>query len=239
MRYVAPPFLASIRWSITANELGNFTYNISDRNLRYLLHAAATVSGCKLSTLEGYASELMSNRVVIESGLPGRRIGWYVFARLLKPRLIVETGVDRGLGSVVLCEALLMNAREGFDGRYIGTDINQCAGKLMRPEHDAVGHILYGDSLESLKTLSGPIDLFINDSDHSADYEYREYQTVYPKLSSTAMIIGDNSHSSNSLMRFSEETGRKFLFFKEEPDNHWYPGAGIGISVTSLSNNHQ
>jgi hypothetical protein len=23
---------------------------------------------------------------------------------------------------------------------------------------------------------------------------------------------------------------RNFLFFKEEPEEHWYPGAGIGIA---------
>jgi hypothetical protein len=27
-----------------------------------------------------------------------------------------------------------------------------------------------------------------------------------------------------------EENGRRFLFFKEEPAQHWYPGAGIGFS---------
>jgi hypothetical protein len=31
------------------------------------------------------------------------------------------------------------------------------------------------------------------------------------------------------LAKYSNEQGRKFLFFKEEPLNHWYPGAGIDI----------
>jgi hypothetical protein len=26
------------------------------------------------------------------------------------------------------------------------------------------------------------------------------------------------------------KTGRNFVFFKEQPKAHWYPGAGIGIS---------
>lgn len=74
------------------------------------------------------------------------------------------------------------------------------------------------------------MDLFINDSDHSSDYEYKEYQVIRDKLSSNAVILGDNSHVTESLSRFSHESGRQFLFFKEIPANHWYPGAGIGIS---------
>src|SRR6266446_10867828 len=74
------------------------------------------------------------------------------------------------------------------------------------------------------------IDLFINDSDHSAEYEYKEYLTVADKLTPSAVILGDNSHVSDSLRRFSEMRHRRFLFFQEKPKEHWYPGAGIGIS---------
>jgi hypothetical protein len=78
--------------------------------------------------------------------------------------------------------------------------------------------------------MSGPVDLFINDSDHSADYEYREYQVIAPKLSANAVILGDNAHTNDKLARYSEETGRSYLFFKEDPAEHWYPGGGIGFS---------
>jgi hypothetical protein len=142
----------------------------------------------------------------------------------------VETGVDKGLGSVMICAALLRNDKEGYPGTYIGTDINPEAGWLLRPPYSAVGRLAYGDSIETLKRLEKPIDLFINDSDHSAEYEYREYQTIADGLSPAAVILGDNSHATDSLCRFSLEKGRQFLFFREEPQAHWYPGGGIGIS---------
>ena len=53
---------------------------------------------------------------------------------------------------------------------YIGTDINPNAGYLFDEIYSENGKILYGDSIESLK-LNAEIDLFINDSDHSAEYE--------------------------------------------------------------------
>jgi predicted O-methyltransferase YrrM len=159
----------------------------------------------------------------------GRRMGWYAFVRILKPKVIIETGVDKGHGSVVLCAALIRNEGEGFPGQYYGTDINPRAGYLLTDPYSRVGKILYGDSLQSLNKIA-EIDVFINDSDHSAEYERREYEAILPKLRPGGIILGDNSHATSILAKFSEEHGRQFLFFREQPEDHWYPGAGIGIS---------
>ncbi|MBK9338162.1 MAG: class I SAM-dependent methyltransferase [Lewinellaceae bacterium] len=163
----------------------------------------------------------------------GRRLGWYVFARIMKPKLVVETGVDKGHGAVLLCSALLRNRAEGFEGQYYGTDINPKAGYLLDGIYKEVGAILYGDSIESLSNLKTPIDLFINDSDHSMDYEYQEYLTIRNHLHAQSIILSDNAEACPALLNFSLETGRQFLFFREEPKNHWYPGGGIGISFSS------
>jgi hypothetical protein len=125
---------------------------------------------------------------------------------------------------------LLRNRQEGFDGQYYGADINRSAGWLLGPPYKDVGTILCGDAIQSLKVFSQPIDLFINDSDHSADYEYQEYRTIMGKLAPGSVILGDNSHCTDKLSMFSHETNRDFIFFREDPLNHWYPGGGIGIS---------
>ncbi len=49
-------------------------------------------------------------------------------------------------------------------------------------------------------------------------------------MNQKGIILGDNSHITDKLSKFSAKYNRKFIFFKEEPENHWYPGAGIGIS---------
>ena len=160
----------------------------------------------------------------------GRRIGWYALVRALKPQIVVETGVDKGLGSCVLAAALLRNRSEGHQGHYFGTDINPEAGWLFQDMYRNAGEILYGDSIKSIEQLQGPIDLFINDSDHSAEYEEREYECIATKLSDSAIILGDNAHATDKLYQFALATGRRFLFFSEKPANHWYPGAGIGAA---------
>ena len=74
------------------------------------------------------------------------------------------------------------------------------------------------------------MDVFINDSDHSGNYEYQKYLTIKNKISTKAIILGDNSHATDKLLKFSIENERNFILFREEPKDHWYPGAGIGIS---------
>jgi hypothetical protein len=93
---------------------------------------------------------------------------------------------------------------------------------------------MYGDSIDSLKRL-GEIDLFINDSDHSAEYERLEYETIADRLSKKAIVIGDNAHVTPVLMEWAEEKGWDYLFWKEEPNDHWYPGGGIGFAFRDRS----
>jgi hypothetical protein len=112
----------------------------------------------------------------------------------------------------------------------MGTDINPNAGYLLAGPYGEAGHVLVGDFLKSLNAIDCDIDLFINDSDHSSGYENGEYQAIASKLADTASIGGDNAPVADSLLRFSRETGREFLFWKEQPAGHWYPGGGIGIS---------
>jgi hypothetical protein len=236
-RHVAPEIA---RWAHDSRENDNFTYDLTDQNLRYLASLVSAVTKKPIAEIEFFLREPQSDLTDLPAqaaNLPidnptsfGRRLGWYAIARATKPRLLIETGIRHGLGSVLLCSALRRNAAEGAPGRYIGTDIDPYAGVLLTSPLDRYGKIMYGDSIVSLQKITDPIDLFINDSDHSSDYESREYLAIKGKLSDRAIVLGDNSHSTDALLRFSIETGRNFVFFKEEPKAHWYPGAGIGIS---------
>ena len=236
-----------IPWLWRSREVSNYTYDLTEDNKRYLASMVTAVTGTDLHEIEGYIRELDSDETLrrhiaeLTARGParlvsdpvqhyGRRLGWYAFARALKPRVIVETGVDKGLGACVLAKALIENEREGHPGRYFGTDIDPSAGYLFKPPYSDAGDLLYGDSIQSLKTLGRNIDLFINDSDHSVDYEAREYQIVESALTPGAVILGDNAHVTSALLEFAAQTGREFLFFAERPKDHWYPGGGIGIA---------
>lgn len=241
-----------IVWLFKSKEYTNFTYDLTERNIADLCDFLAVSLGGSFEEFQAYVAEIQNDtaladhvremtrhsrfRTVSDEDVKfGRRIGWYAAVRHLKPAVVVETGVEKGLGSLVLCAALLRNRAEGRLGHYYGTDIDASAGWLFTGKYREVGEMLVGDSIESLKRLPVPIDLFINDSDHSADYEAREYETIADKMTSDGIIIGDNAHCTDKLSRFAHRTGLSYCFFREEPARHWYPGGGIGLAFPKRS----
>ena len=245
-KYYNFKYLQIFNWLFNSKEDSNFTYSLNKTNLEYLAHTISIVTGSDFDICFKYLQEPYKNlellkhiefkiknnaNIVTDDRIEfGRRLGWYALIRIVKPKVIVETGVDKGLGSVLLCSALKLIKEEGFIGKYIGTDIDSGAGFFLDGVYKEFGNILYGDSIESLKILNEEIDFFINDSDHSSMYEEKEYETIKNKLSKNCIILADNAHVTDKLSNFSIINKRKFIFFKEVPQNHWYPGAGIGIS---------
>jgi predicted O-methyltransferase YrrM len=246
-KHVFPQVGKFASWLVASREDTNFTYDLDEISLLNLELMIAVVLGRPVSEVRSYIQEIEADeelrthirREIRASPLRwvtdpepryARRVGWYAVARITKPKVVIETGVDKGLGAVILAQALRRNAAEGYPGRYYGTDIHRETGWLLKPPYSQFGEILYGDSIESLKAFDQEIDLFINDSDHSQTYEAEEYEVIAPKLSENAIILGDNSHETPALARFAEKTGRLFLFFREKPKDHWHTGAGIGFA---------
>jgi len=247
LSYVVPLVKNVWLWTFRSHETDNFTYDLTDTNKRYLAAFISQIASVSYEEAYGYMQEINKDKVLLHSVRTriaksrdrhhiddtmffGRRIGWYMLVRILKPKIVVETGVEKGLGACVLTSALMKNAQEGYKGFYYGTEIDETAGNLFTELYNRFGRILFGDSIHTLKEFPEKIDLFIHDSDHNASYEMKEYRTVKDKLSNNAYIISDNAHSTDSLLNFAKETKRKFLFFQEKPKNHWYPGAGIGVA---------
>jgi predicted O-methyltransferase YrrM len=248
LRYSARPTRDLLVWLVRSREYTNFTYDLTPQNRRYLTAFAANVAGITYEQSAKYLQELEEDGDLREGILGmmrrspqrafcdpwveyGRRLGWYIVARAAKPRVIVETGVEKGLGACVLTAALRRNRLEGHLGRYYGTDIDPNAGSLLPVEYRSYGEILLGDSVASLKAFSLQVDLFIHDSDHSEAYETIEYATIESKLSPHAIVLSDNSKVTEALLDFARRTNRVFHFFAEFPDRHWYPGAGIGAAT--------
>jgi predicted O-methyltransferase YrrM len=246
-KYCIQMLMLVTQWLFSSREHTNLTYHLTPLNQRYLACFLGVICDRPASVMELYIREIAddvklreflmnatreSKRNFLADDEPryARRVGWYAMVRALRPSVVVETGVDKGLGSCILAAALKRNAEEGHPGRYYGTDINTKAGYLLQKPYDEYGEIVYGDSIESLKKMDFMIDVFINDSDHSVDYEMREFEIVSGKLSPKAIIVGDNSHFSDKLIEFAQSTNRQFLFFHEQPEGHWYPGSGIGVA---------
>jgi predicted O-methyltransferase YrrM len=158
----------------------------------------------------------------------GRRVGWYVIARVLRPQLIVETGVDKGLGTCVLAAALLRNAAEGHPGHLLAIDIDPTCGWLVGPPYDSITEIRIEDSSEVLPAIPETIDIFIHDSNHTEEFETNELTVVLPKMAPTGVMMSDNAHEGPALMKFAESLGLRSYFWREVPKDHYFSGGGIG-----------
>ena len=246
-RHVAKEARRAFSWWRHSREVTNFTYDLTPRNLLHLAAFLAQASGAEVARVQALMRELDLDEALRAhirratlaspdlhhadaSPRYGRRIGWYVLARLLRPRFVVETGVDKGLGACVLAAALLRNAAEGAPGRYLGIDRNPQAGWLFAGPWSSVGRVVHGDSLEELARLEC-IDFLLHDSDHAPDYEAREYEVALPRLSDGGIVLSDNAHASDALWGFASRTKRRYLYFAEEPRAHWYRGGGIGLAL--------
>ncbi|MFI5485530.1 class I SAM-dependent methyltransferase [Micromonospora echinaurantiaca] len=247
-RHDAKVLRTSARWLLTSREHHNYTYDLTKLSRHHLAWFVSVVCDVPVKQVRAYLDEIESDdtlRQHIQQATAGaarrgladkqvryaRRIGWYAIVRATRPEHVVETGVDKGLGSCVLAAALLRNAADGHPGRVTSLDINPEAGYLARtaPWSEVVDLVI-GDSIASIAALDRPVDLFLHDSDHSRAHERREFEAVESKLAPNALLLTDNVTATNVLAEHAERTGRRFLAYRETPANHWYPGDGIGVA---------
>jgi predicted O-methyltransferase YrrM len=239
---------ASARWLFLSREHHNYTYDLTKLSHEHLAWFVSAVCDVPVKRVRAFMAELSGDealrrhieRATAASARRGladrqvryaRRLGWYAIVRAAKPGHVVETGVDKGLGTCVLAAALLRNAAEGAPGRVTSLDINPEAGYLVKAQPWAgVVDLVIGDSLASIGALDRPVDLFLHDSDHHAAHERREFTAVEPKLAPGALLLTDNVTITNVLAKHAEATGRRFLAYRETPARHWFPGDGIGVA---------
>jgi predicted O-methyltransferase YrrM len=244
--YYAPVLGRIGRWLVTSREDTNFSYDLREQNLLALACTISCITGVSKDKALAYIKEGQDDRALRDHVVKrtvssanrqrsdaacrfGLRLGWYAMVRIMKPRIVVEAGVDKGLGAVSLAAALLRNREEGFDGRYYGTDNNANAGWLLSAPYDSAGKILYGDSNSIVEKIEHPIDLFINGIGLAA-YEAEQYRVLEPRLTKGGVVLSETSRWSEALMKFSIASERDYIFFGAEPKDHWYPGNGIGFS---------
>jgi predicted O-methyltransferase YrrM len=243
LRYMNRDYRHAMYWARKNTEFSNYYYDITDLNRKNIAGSIALIFGVPIAEVLGYVTEIEENQTLknaisrfkkdnpnySDSKIyPARRIAWYCVIRITKPELVVETGIHNGLGATVILLGLQKNGL----GKYMGVDINPDAGRLIPKELLLLASLEVSNSIDFLNSLkNSSIDLLITDSDHRYDFEISELESSKNSLKSEAIIISDNSHDSSALFDYSMQKGRRFAFLQENTKNHWYAGAGIGISL--------
>lgn len=243
-RYNARVLGRSVDWLVRGRETTNFTYELDSLNRNQLGWFISAVTGAEIGQIRDWMQELdedshladeltkrMSSnprrRICANEPHWARRLGWYSLVRAAQPDHVVETGTHLGLGSCAIAAALLRNGH----GRLTTIDVDPHAGHLIGEPWAKVIDRRTGNSVDMLAELSD-VDIFLHDSLHTYDHETSELAAVEPNLRAGAIILSDNAHESSALSDWSERTKRHYLFFKEQPLDHWWPGDGIGAAWT-------
>jgi hypothetical protein len=246
-RYDAHLIGRSVDWLVRGRETHNFTYDLDSLNRDQLRWFISAITGAEIGQVRAWMRELEDDsrladhltrrlssnprwRVNAKEPHWARRAGWYAIVRAAQPDHVVETGTHLGLGSCVIATALLRNGH----GRLTTIDIDQDAGYLIGEPWASVIDRRAGSSVDILGTLRD-VDIFLHDSLHTYEYETSELSAVGPNLRAGAIVLSDNAHDSAALSDWAERSGRHYLFFKEQPLNHWWPGDGIGAAWAGRS----
>lgn len=241
-RYDTQLIKRSLVWLVHGRETMNFTYDLDPLNRDQLGWFVSSVTGTQVEQVRTWMRELENDHDLIEhvtsrlSTNPlwriserephwARRLGWYALIRAIQPEHVVETGTDLGLGSCVIAAALLRNAH----GHLTTIDIDPEAGYLIGQPWSSVIEFRTGNSIDVLASVPA-VDVFLHDSLHTYEYETLELTTIERNLRPNAIIISDNAQESLALSEWAERTDRQYLFFKELPLKHWWPGEGIGVA---------
>lgn len=249
LRQIATTTRLSVSWLLTRTEFANYSYPISSRNRTHFAWFVAEACRSPVHEVLRCFEELESDadlRMEFEKAAdrsgrrrefdrdfsPGRRLAWYALIRITKPRLVVETGTEKGFGSAVIAAALIRNG----SGRLITIDVEPSAGAFLSETARDVVTQATMDSVACIQGLSEPIDMLILDSDHSDEHERTELQAAAPRLSPSAIVISDNCHVTDVLEDWSRTHDRRFLYCHERPERHWYSGVGTGVSVVREKN---
>ncbi len=233
------------RFVLIDPEPANFSYGIA--NEIELAEWAATVAGCEPSEARTVLAEPASDaalkaRLASATGghwlwtkrSPpfGKRLGWYALVRLLRPCLVIETGVHDGLGSLLLLRALERNLEDGHAGRLVSFDVNPTAGWLVdaHPQWE----LRLESSRDGLPEVLGAgdaVDVFIYDGWHSYDDELWDLETVAAHLDADGVLISDDAQVTHALSDVAREAGLAYFEFHEIPVRHFHPGAVLAAAT--------
>jgi hypothetical protein len=155
----------------------------------------------------------------------------YVIVRMLRPEVVVETGVAAGISSAFILQALQDNNR----GRLCSIDFPNYAlmdsslipegkepGFAIPPRLKERWNLRLGkskDLLPSLLAELGRADIFLHDSEHTYDNMMFEYTTAWDYLAIGGLLLSHDISWNNAFTDFARKVRRK-------PTEIYFTGVG-------------
>lgn len=233
------PILQAPVWAYESREYTDLTYNLSERSRHAMIGAASVVSGASLAEISAYADELdrcddlrdlvadqhrVGRRRWSSDGefRPGRRLLYYLLVRSLKPKHIVEAGVDIGVGASIICRAIHENGEGNYTG--IERDLDQPCSVYENYRYK-IGCIRRLDAISAMQTLDATVDLFV----HDTTPEQGHVRALLAAVPFAPGAVIETTWATPEIFDYAKKAGKRFLQVRDEPLRHWYPGAQLGL----------
>ena len=145
----------------------------------------------------------------------------YFLVRLVKPKILIETGVSHGVSSLYILQGIEKNQcgklfSIDFQINYISSDNRLVKGELPTtsvgicvPSHLRKNWtLILGDSKKELPKLLSKIDsfdFFLHDSDHTEKHMIWEFQEIWFKLRKSGILASDDTFLNNAFSLFSHQ----------------------------------
>lgn len=153
----------------------------------------------------------------------------YTVMRLLKPSIVVETGVASGISTSFILLALEHNQYGSLYSidlpTYMIPQHYKIIDQVTVPEGKAIGwivpdnlrhrwNLITGKSSENLKPLLerlSSVDIFIHDSEHTYENMMFEFETAWKFLNKNGLLISHDVNWNNAFSDFTNSTPNKSL----------------------------
>lgn len=238
------------RWLLESREFTNYTYDYSPLGEASAVELVSLLCGARREQVQRFREELRDDlqlrahytriardpryRNVVDAQMRlSRQSIYYLLVRVMKPRVVVEAGCDRGLGSLLIASALARNESEQGDAGHLHTiDLNPEAGFLFSGPYARYGTLHTLSSVEFLRAFSQGVDLFIHDTANDDAHVREQLSSLGHTLKSSSIVM--TTWFSQGFADFCTNQGFHFLSFMEDPAHPWYRGCRLGFAFREI-----
>lgn len=148
----------------------------------------------------------------------------YAVCKVLKPKIVVETGVRRGESSAFILQAMqenkigrlysidLPNTNMGQNDQGNSLPMGGATGYLVTPELNVRWELIIGDSRTALPKLLKrlypiQIDLFHHDSLHTYEHMTSEFNEAWDRMDPSGVLMSGDLHYNEAFFDFCRSKG--------------------------------
>lgn len=148
----------------------------------------------------------------------------YALCKIIKPDIVVETGVAYGTSSSYILQALYENkkgALYSIDSIFSPWQTKEMIGSAIPSELKSRWNLILDSSSKKLSTLLkslSEINVFFHDSLHTSKNMTFEFETAWPFIKSGGFLLSDDISGNNAFHKFYSDLKREALVIGTNKD---------------------